>query len=164
MARAALAAGEAPANRGVRPHVTVVVDWEAIAAQAGVAEAAWMGPLPFLEIRRLLADCDVGRLIVDADGLPMEAGQAVRTVPAGLWRALTVRDGGCVATGCDVPAAWCDVMHLGEPYRFDGRLSLANAALGCRHHHRLYDRGSWELTWRDRRPTLHPPTRGNDPP
>ena len=168
MASAALRAGEAPTVHGVRPHVTVDVNYQTILDQAGVAETVWAGPLPFGEARRLLADCGVSRLLVDRDELPLEAGPEVRSVPVGLYRGLLRRDGGCIASGCDAPAAWCDVMHLDQPYRFEGRLSLDNAALGCRTHHRHFDRGPWEVTWVDRRPILHPPARpprgrGRDP-
>jgi hypothetical protein len=159
MARAALRAGEAPTQHGIRPHVAVTIDHEAVLQQAGVAETSWSGPVPFAEVRRLLADCGVARLLVDSRGVPVEAGEEVRTVPAGVARGLLLRDATCVAVGCDVPAAWCDVMHLETPYRFEGRLTLDTAALGCRHHHRLFDHHRWRITWRDGRPVLHPPER-----
>ncbi len=158
MARAALRGDEAPAQHGARPHVVVTVPYQAILEGAGVVESRWLGPLPFSEIRQLLADAAVSRLLVDPDGAPVEAGEEVRTVPAGLWRSLLVRDGGCIAEGCDVPAGWCDTMHLGTPYRLQGRLGLDTAALGCRHHHRCYDQRGWTIHWTDdRRPVLRPP-------
>ena len=168
LAAAALRAGDAPTVHGVRPHVSVLIDHQTIladadaidAGQAGapkVVEAPWTGPLPFAEIRRLLADAGVARLLVDPAGIPLEAGEEVRTVPAGLWRSLVARDGGCIVDGCDTPAGWCDVMHLDQPFRLDGQLSLDNAALGCRHHHRCFDHHGWRITWDDRRPRLHPP-------
>ncbi len=157
MARAALRAGDAAERHGVRPHVTVTLDWRTILEGHGVVDTTWLGPLPYAEVRRLLADCGVARLLVDADGVPLEAGEQVRTVPAGLWRALQARDGGCIADGCDIPAAWTDVMHVGRPYRLRGRLTLSTAALGCRRHHRLYDLHGWQVVWTDSRPVLRPP-------
>ena len=164
MAAAALRAAEAPATHGIRPHVTVDLDYESLLAQAGAAETVWMGPLPFAEVRRLLADCGVSRLLVDPDSTPVEAGPETRNVPNGLYRGLLRRDRGCIGAGCDAPAAWCDVMHLDHPYRFQGRLSLSNAALGCKLHHRKYDLASWQITWQAGRPTLHPPGQPPDPP
>jgi hypothetical protein len=164
MAAAALRAGEAPAKHGIRPHVTSDINYQTILAQAGVAETVWMGPLPFGEIRRLLADCGVSRLLVDPDEVPVEAGPETRNVPNGLWRGLLRRDRGCIGVGCDAPAAWCDAMHLDHPYRFQGRLSLSNAALGCRLHHRKYDLAGWQITWIRGRPTLHPPGQPPEPP
>ena len=157
MAAAALRAGQAPATHGIRPHVTIDLDYESLLRQAGVAETVWMGPLPFGEIRRLLADCGISRLLIDSDSTPVEAGPETRNVPNGLYRGLLRRDGGCIGIGCDTPAAWCDVMHLDHPYRFQGRLSLTNAALGCKLHHRRYDHAGWQITWTQGRPTLHPP-------
>jgi hypothetical protein len=159
LCRAALRAGEAPAVHGVRPHVQVHIPWETLLARAGVVEVAGAGPLPFGEVRRLLADCGVSRLLTDPTGVPVEVGGQVRTVPAGLWRALLARDAGCVADGCDAPAAWCEVMHLGTPYRFGGRLTMKTAALGCAEHHDRYDRGGWKVTWIAGRPVLHHPRR-----
>ncbi len=162
MASAALRAAEASAKHGIRPHVTVDLDYRALLMQAGVAETAWMGPVPFGEIRRLLADCGVSRLLLDADSTPVEAGPETRNVPNGLYRGLLRRDRGCIGLGCDAPASWCDAMHLDHPYRFQGRLSLDNAALGCRLHHRKYDCAGWIITWIHNRPVLHPPGRPPD--
>ncbi len=168
LARAALRAGEAPSVHGVRPHVSVLIDHQALLADAAAVEAgqsgapvtvetAWMGPLPFAEIRRLLADAGVSRLLVDPDRVPMEAGEQTRNVPAGLWRSLVARDGGCIAESCDALVGWCDVMHLDRPYRLKGKLSLANGALGCRHHHRCYDLYGWQIHWHGKRPRMRPP-------
>lgn len=157
--RAALDAAKAPSNRGARPHFLVGVSEETIRRDAGVAEAAWSGPMPWSEVRPLLDDSAVSRLVLDADGLPLEAGEAVRTVPAGLWKALQQRDGTCAGDGCDVPAAWCQVMHLAVPYRLNGRLSLDTAAPGCAFHHRMLDRNGWKVTWVEGRPVLHHPDR-----
>lgn len=207
--RTALDAGEAPANRGVRPHVLITVPHPLVtggptrdasansartrATDAGgptqgigvdsasrpatddasapiheVVETAWTGPLPWTEVRRYLIDVGVSRLLVDAEGLPLEASETVRTVPRGLWEALQIRDRTCIAEGCSVPAAWCQVMHLDAPYRYDGRLSLDNGAAGCSRHHRLLDRHGWCVTWIEGRPVLHhperPPRRPAEPP
>ena len=168
LARAALRAGEAPTVHGVRPHISVLLDHEAILADAAavadgqlgapvVADTPWMGPLPFAEIRRLLADAGVARLLVDPNRVPVEAGAETRNVPAGLWRTLVARDHGCIADGCTARVGWCDVMHLEHPYHLQGRLSPANAALGCRHHHRAYDLHGWQIHWDGERPRLRPP-------
>ena len=161
MLQAALDAGKAPTTRAVRPHVTVHLDWETILAQSGVTHTRWSGPLPFGEIRRLLADCGVSRLITDARGVPLEAGAEVRTVPAGTSRAVAARDLTCIADGCGVPAEWCQMMHLETPYRLGGRLTPATAAPGCSHHHYLFDHKGWVVSWIDdgTRPVLHHPDR-----
>jgi hypothetical protein len=155
--RAALDAGTAGTRGGVVPHVLVLVDEPTVRSQQGVAETTWMGPMPWPEVRRLLADCGVARVVLDGDRQPTEVGATVRSVPRGLRKALQVRDGVCIGDGCDVPAMWCQIMHLDVPYRLDGRLSLDNAAPGCTYHHGRLDRGGWTVTWVDGKPILHHP-------
>lgn len=144
---AALRSGAAPSTHGVRPHVIVVIDAEQLTdrhAPGSVADGrfAWSGqPVTSQEFGSLLSDCDVTRLVLDAAGTPIEASEAVRTVPVGLWRSLLVRDGGCTWEGCDAPASWCDVAHGHTPFAAEGRLSPGNAALLCRRHHRRFDLG-----------------------
>ena len=143
---AALRLGEAPTIHGERPQVMVIIEEEQLHAEAGVAHFAGSGePVTLAEIGSLLADCSISRLVRSADGTPIEASRNVRTVPAGLWRALIMRDGGCRWEGCDAPASWCDVAHGQEAFRDDGRLSPANAVLLCRRHHRRFDHGPWRL-------------------
>jgi 5-methylcytosine-specific restriction protein A len=57
-----------------------------------------------------------------------------------LWRALVVRDGGCVAPGCDRPPGWCEVHHK-VPWSQDGPTDLANCELRCWRHHRAVHEG-----------------------
>jgi hypothetical protein len=159
MAAAALRAGEAPTVRGVRPHVTVSIDYEDVLRRAGVAETRWSGPLPTEEIRRLLADCGVSRLLLDARGVALEAGEEVRNVPAGVARAIGQRDLVCIADGCDMPADWCEVMHLETPFTLGGRLKPTTGAHGCTYHHECFDRRGWLVTWVGDRPILHHPDR-----
>jgi hypothetical protein len=146
LCEAALRLGEAPTLHGERPQVIVVVEAEQLGEELGVARFAGSGqPVTLAELGSLLTDCTISRLVRDAAGTPLEVSRHVRTVPAGLWRALVVRDGGCRWAGCDAPASWCDVAHGQRAYRNKGRLSPANAVLLCRRHHRRFDRGPWRL-------------------
>jgi hypothetical protein len=146
LCESALRAGEAPTVHGIRPHVIVVIDEADLGRPGGVARLAHSGqPLPASSIRPLLDDATVSRLVHDAAGTPIEASEGVRTVPAGLWKALLARDAGCTWDGCDAPASWCDVAHGNRPYRKDGQLSPSNAALLCRRHHRRFDAGPYQM-------------------
>jgi hypothetical protein len=143
---AALRLGEAPTVHGERPQVIVIVEEAQLGAAAGVAHFAGSGqPVTLAEVGCLLTDCSVSRVVRSADGTPIEVSRDVRTVPAGLWRALVVRDGGCRWEGCDAPASWCDVAHGRDAFCEGGRLSPANAVLLCRRHHRRFDHGPWRL-------------------
>jgi hypothetical protein len=144
---AALAAGAAPTRHGVRPQVLVTIDADQLAALDTGPEAVagtFVGsgqPIAGPVLRHLLADSTLVRVVLDADAVPIEVSTTVRTVPAGLWRALLIRDRGCRWPGCDAPAAWCDVAHARRAFADGGNLSLDNALLLCRRHHRRYDRG-----------------------
>lgn len=141
----ALAAGEAPAQHGVRPQVVVTIDAaDLVRLQDDPARAAGTfvasgQPVSGPQLRQLLDDCTLLRVVLDAEKVPVEVSTTVRTVPAGLWRALLIRDGGCRWPGCDAPAAWCDVAHAKQAFTDGGRLSLDNAVLLCRRHHRRFD-------------------------
>jgi hypothetical protein len=164
MARAALDAGTAQRQHGARPHLIIVADQDVAAGHRhGVVDTGFSGPLPSSEGLGIVDDAAISKLLCDDRGIPVQATAEVRNAPQGLYRAVHVRDGGrCIAEGCDMTAAWCDVMHLTVPYRLQGRLTIDTAGLGCRFHHAKLDRGGWKITWVDRRPILHHPDRPPD--
>ncbi len=146
---AALRGGDAPTQHGVRPQVMVVFTAEQFAAAQRMPELT-SGVLgdsgqaaSGRELHSLTTDCELFRVVLDAKGAPIEVSTTVRTVPIGLWRALLARDGGCVWEGCDAPASWCDVAHGDRAFATGGRLSVDNALLLCRSHHRRFDHGSY---------------------
>lgn len=152
----ALRSLDAPSEHGTRPQVIVIMQADQLGRPIGTARFALSGqPVTTAELAPILTDCAIGRLVVDAKGTPLEASVMVRDVPAGLWRALVVRDGGCTWDGCDAPASWCDVAHGEHPYRRKGRLSPANATLLCRRHHRRFDQGNYRVTIDGEQVTFH---------
>lgn len=87
---------------------------------------------------RLSCDCDIHRIVIDPQGLPIDVGRDERTFPPHLRRMLEVRDKGCVFTGCSKPAAWSEAHHI-KHWAQGGRTSLENAALLCsKHHHEVH--------------------------
>ena len=134
----------------------MTVPWAELVAQAGVAELGFTGPASLAELRPLLQDCDLTRIILGADSVPIEVSKRTRNVPAGLWAALVARDGGCAWPGCDAPPAWCQAAHGNLPYRHDGKLKLSDAALLCLRHHRRFDHDGWELAIDGTTVTFHP--------
>jgi hypothetical protein len=123
--------------------------------RAGNGTEPFTGPLPLGELARLLGSAHLAALLADAKGLPLAVTDVTRGVPTGLWRALVARDRGCVRDGCDAPAGWCQVAHLGDWFVDGGMLSPQTAGLLCTRHHRRYDRGQLSVTWIDGRPTVH---------
>ncbi len=51
---------------------------------------------------RLTCDAAVSRIVTQGESEPLDVGRRTRTVPAGLRRALVMRDGGCRFYFCDV--------------------------------------------------------------
>jgi hypothetical protein len=147
--RAALDAGAASADRQVRPHLLITVAHDDLRAAidgdgGGVAELAWSGPIPARQIRRLVSEATIRVVGLDIRGLPIAMSQAVAQPTAALYLALTARDGGCRYPGCDAPPPWCDVAHA-TARRHRGPLTLENAILLCRRHHRRIDLGDWTI-------------------
>lgn len=163
--RAALDGTGAPTDHGVRPHVVATVPLDVLTSGEPTATVDLDGhPIAWEQVRHLLDDAGWSFVLTDHRGLPVAVTDEVRTVPAGPWRALTLRDGGCIADGCDREPQWCDVMHLDVPFAAGGRLTPATAALGCRTHHRAYDSHRLELRWTHGRPLLRPPPTTRDGP
>ncbi len=91
--------------------------------------------------QRLTCDCEVHRLVISPEGLPLDVGRTMRTFPAHLRKALNVRDGGCVFPHCDRPPGWTEAHHIVH-WAQGGVTSLQNSALLCsKHHHKVHAEG-----------------------
>ncbi len=136
------------------------------------------GPVPPSLLRRLAADSAIGRLIADADGVPLELGTQVRLFTAQQRRALRFRDQTCVWPGCDLPGEWTEMDHAIDA-ALDGPTDIRNGRFLCVRHHHLRHKG-WDLVYDpvtktllghqpprhhlDRRRGHHPPRRPPTPP
>ena len=88
--------------------------------------------------QQLTCDCDIHRIVLNPDGLPIDLGRKARTFPPHLRKALEIRDGGCIYPGCSKPPAWTDAHHIIH-WAQGGTTCLDNAALLCnRHHHDVH--------------------------
>jgi Domain of unknown function (DUF222)/HNH endonuclease len=133
-------------GRRHRPHLSVVVDLDVVEQRAGAelvrqvrADVDHVGRLSAATIERLSCDASIARVITQGRSAPLDVGRSTRTIPAALWRALVVRDGGCVVPGCDRPPGWCEVHHR-IPWSRGGTTSLGNCELRCwRHHHAAHE-------------------------
>ncbi|MBM7808335.1 hypothetical protein JOD57_004172 [Geodermatophilus bullaregiensis] len=133
----ALAAGDLPTLRTVKPHVAVVIDVEDLADPATGPGAGRMGfgaTISAARARRLACDATVSRVVMGPDGAPLDLGREQRLADRYLRRAVELRDGGCVFTGCDAPTWWAEVHHLVH-WIDGGETNLENSALLCERHH-----------------------------
>lgn len=120
-AQQARATGADRAERAVRPV-------EPAALEDGT-------PVAMSELARMLCDCEVGRIVLGADGVPLDLGRSTRLYTAAQRRAVIVRDRHCAWNGCQVPAAYCEVHHNRWWDRDLGPTDLDNGVLLCSHHH-----------------------------
>ena len=99
------------------------------------------GPIARSTAHRLLCDSVVGRIVVDADGEPIDLGRTQRLFSPAQRRAMIARDGPtCVVPYCSVPVAQCEAHHL-DPYEPGGPTDLINGAFLCSgNHHDNHDR------------------------
>jgi hypothetical protein len=86
-------------------------------------------------MRRLTCDAFIHRIITDGESAPIDVGRSQRTAPEAIYRALVVRDGGCIVPGCDRPPAECHVHHP-HHWTAGGETTLHNSELRCWRHHR----------------------------
>ena len=133
----ALAAGQAPILRTVKPHVFVRIDLDDLVDPAigPAAGHTWFGAQISAARARMLA-CDGGitRVVFGPDGHTLDLGRTHRVVPPPLRKAVELRDEHCVFAGCDAPSYWCDVHHLLH-WVEGGETCLENSALLCERHH-----------------------------
>jgi hypothetical protein len=99
------------------------------------------GPIARSTARRLLCDSVIGRIVLGADGEPIDLGQTQRLFSPAQRRAMIARDGPtCVVPCCSVPVGNCEAHHL-APYEAGGTTDVANGAFVCSgNHHDVHDR------------------------
>ena len=84
-------------------------------------------------------------MVLGGKSVVLDAGTKTRFHTEPMRLALGVRDGGCTADGCDVPASMC---HAHHDIRFSagGSTSVANGRLLCGHHHRRIHDPAYECS------------------
>jgi hypothetical protein len=99
------------------------------------------GPIARSTAQRLLCDSVVGRIVLGADGEPIDLGRTQRLFSPAQRRAMIARDGPtCVVPYCTVPVTACEAHHL-DPYEADGPTDVRNGAFLCSgNHHDAHDR------------------------
>src|SRR5437773_7192139 len=109
-----LDSGSLPRTGGQRPHLMLIADLVTLQRQPGsrAAELDWGQTICGESARRLACDAALTAILVDEQGEPLSVGRTTRVVPAGMRRALVLRDRSCRWPGCGRPATWCDAHHL----------------------------------------------------
>ncbi|WP_313823808.1 DUF222 domain-containing protein [Citricoccus sp.] len=157
-----------PSTGGTRPQVSVLIDFHTLLGdleKAGTitadellqfeSSATFTGPIHPTTIRAMACDADILPVVLGSSGEVLDVGRAQRLFPARLRQAVAVRDGGCAAPGCWIPAPWCDVHHV-DHWEHGGPTSVDNGVLLCNHHHHAVHAGAWDIDMDSGRPWFIP--------
>jgi hypothetical protein len=155
--RRLLAGGTLPATGGDRPLVVVTVPLRTLRDAVGPGTLEDGTPISPAAARRLACDAAILPAVLGGAGQPLDLGRTRRLFTGPLRRALVLRDRGCAFPGCDRPPGWCEAHHI-RHWAAGGPTALGNGVLLCGAHHRLVERGDWEIRLAaDGRPEFRPP-------
>jgi hypothetical protein len=154
----ALDAQVLPTSHGMKPRVTVTVDWADLKAGVGTATLETGEQLSVAAIRRLSCDAEILPIVLGGDGVPLDVGRWQRLVTLGIWLALVARDKHCAFPGCRRSPIACDAHHV-KHWADGGHTKLSNMVLLCRAHHTIIHATPWEVRINpaDGKPEFKPP-------
>jgi Domain of unknown function (DUF222) len=146
LAHHALDSGVVPQVAGQRPHLQVSAKFETLLNRIGspAGEMEFSLPISAKTIERLACDCNLTRVLLNADSAVIDVGREKRVVDAHQARALRARDKGCIWPGCDRPPSWTTAHHL-KHWIHGGPTDLPNLGSLCYRHHRMCHEGGWQV-------------------
>jgi hypothetical protein len=101
--------------------------------------------LPPASLHRLVCNGRITPIIVDTNGVVLNAGRSKRLANRAQRRALRTMYRTCAFSGCDTPFLRCEIHHI-EPWEIGGNTDLINLLPLCsRHHHVVHELG-WRLS------------------
>ena len=143
-----LPARRLPGAGGASATVVVMLDCDKLLSGLGAAHLDTGEALSAGLARRLACQAGVVpavyRRLVDGPSEVLDLGRRRRLHDPAQRLALTVRDRGCTAEGCDGPGAWCHAHHE-VPWSAGGATSVANGRLLCAFHHGKAHSPSYEV-------------------
>ena len=140
-----LSAADLPQAGGLDATVIVLLDDDKMRTNVGAAVLDTGQKVTTSEVRRMACEARILPIVLDGDSQPLDVGDARRFCTRAQRHALTVRDGGCTAEGCDWPPGMCHAHH-DQPWSQGGKTDLANSRLLCPHHHRRIHDPAYETT------------------
>lgn len=128
-----------PDHGGTAVSVVATVDHDRLRAGVGAAQLTTGEKLSAGETRRLACQMGVLPAVLDSRSQVLDLGRRKRLFTRSQRKALAIRDRGCRAHGCDIPAAWTEAHHR-QPWSAGGKTDLDDGVLLCsRHHHLIHD-------------------------
>ena len=145
-------AGALPAASGGSATIVVTAALADLqdALAGGAATLDTGGRLSAGETRRLACTAAIVPMVLDGASQPLDLGRERRLHSKAQRLAMTARDGGCRAVGCDWPPGMCHAHHL-RPWSTGGPTTVDDGILLCPRHHRQAHRPGVELALDDDR-------------
>jgi hypothetical protein len=135
-----------PKVGGTDATIVVTIDLDTLTgklAKAGVLDTG--DRISPREARRLACTARIIPVVLGGTSEVLDVGRARRLFTKAQLTAMAVRDGGCVADGCDWPPWLCHAHHW-QRWTDKGPTDLTNGGLLCpKHHTRAHD-PTYELT------------------
>lgn len=133
-------------SRSVRQELTVIVDQATLEGRepadgATRCELADGTPVAPETVERVACSATSRRIVIDAEGTPLDVGRRTRRISEAMMAALLERDGHCTFPGCTSRAS-LDGHHVRHWTR-GGATKLSNLALECGFHHRALHEGGY---------------------
>ena len=139
-----LIAGGHQAIRPLEADITLICDHETVRTGTlhdhGICETGDGVPVPPASIARLMCEGRITPVIVDGDGVVLNAGRTIRHANRHQRRALRAMYRTCAIAGCEVPFDRCEIHHI-DWYERGGATDLANLVPVCSRHHHLVHEG-----------------------
>jgi hypothetical protein len=96
--------------------------------------------------RKMACEAGVIPVVLGGKSEVLDVGRKMRFHTKAQRIAMAVRDGGCIALGCDRPSAWCHAHHL-DPWSEGGHTSVERGGLLCGRHHTLVHHPAYDITF-----------------
>ena len=134
----AIPAKDLPTAGGASATVVVTMTLEQLVADLqahGICDLDTGGQLTAGEARRLACTAGIIPAVLGGKSEPLDLGRRRRFHSPAQRLAMTLRDKGCTAKGCDRPPSMCHAHH-DHAWGHGGNTDVATGRLLCGHHHR----------------------------
>jgi len=133
--------------RGIRATVVVTVPvLTLLGAEGEAAVVEGVGPIPLKRARELCAGEDGWMRVLThpETGMVLSVGRERYSPPRALRKLVKWRAARCMAPGCGIPAARCQIDH-NVAWHHGGPTALWNHAPFCQGHHTIKHHGGWTI-------------------
>jgi hypothetical protein len=128
-----------PATGGTGATVVVTMTLESLLGGLASASFDTGGTLSASEARRLACEAGTIPAVLGTRSEVLDLGRTARFHTRAMRTAMAIRDGGCVAEGCNRPPHQTHAHHL-TPWTRGGHTNVDDGCLLCdHHHHQIHD-------------------------